>query len=209
MNPRIKELLEQIRQLERELREEIQKIRIDTYEIRDNAVRFKAEIAARHRAQMTRLFTYLRQARLKHVLSAPVIWLCLLPAILMDLVVSLYQAVCFPLYGIPKVRRADYVVFDRHYLQYLNLIEKLNCLYCGYFNGVIAYVREVAARTEQYWCPIKHARQLKDAHSRYLKFFEYGDSDQFMKGAEAVRQDFEDLAPEPPAPADRPPGGAV
>jgi hypothetical protein len=31
----------------------------------------------------------------------------------MDAVVSLYQMLCFPLFGIPKVKRSDHVVFDR------------------------------------------------------------------------------------------------
>lgn len=29
-----------------------------------------------------------------------------------------------------------YVVFDRRHLAYLNAIEKLNCAYCEYGNGV-------------------------------------------------------------------------
>ena len=28
--------------------------------------------------------------------------------------------------------------------------KKLNCVYCGYANGVIGHAREIAARTEQY-----------------------------------------------------------
>lgn len=82
-----------------------------------------------------------------------------MPFVILDLGVSVYQAVCFTVWHMQRVRRADYVVIDRHRLPYLNLIEKLNCLYCSYANGVIAYTREVASRTEQYWCPIKHALQ--------------------------------------------------
>ena len=55
-----------------------------------------------------------------------------------------YQAICFPVYKIPKVRRRDYLVFDRHHLAYLNIIEKINCAYCSYANGAIAFMREVA-----------------------------------------------------------------
>jgi hypothetical protein len=55
-------------------------------------------------------------------------------------------------------------VFDRYHLAYLNVLEKLNCAYA---NGLIAYVREIAGRTEQYWCPIKHARRVIGAHSHY------------------------------------------
>jgi len=193
MNNRIQELSAQIKALETELREEIQRIRIQTYEIRDRGVRFRDEVLQRHRGQMERLFTYLRHARLKHVLTAPVIWLCLVPALLLDLCVSLYQLVCFPVYGIPRVKRRDYIVIDRHYLAYLNVIEKLNCLYCSYFNGLIAYIAEIAGRTEQYWCPIKHARQLKQVHSRYGKFLDFGDSDAYREQHRKLRGDFGDL----------------
>jgi len=197
MNKRIEDLLANIKTLEKELREEIQRIRIDTYEIRDRTVRFKDEIKAHHKTQAMRLLDYLRHAKLKHVLTAPIIWLCVFPALFMDLVVSLYQAICFPVYGIPKVRRADYIVIDRHYLAYLNIIQKANCVFCGYFNGLLAYVTEIAARTEQYWCPIKHASQLKVEHSRYKRFLEYGDSEQFQATARSLRSDFRDLKEDP------------
>lgn len=55
-----------------------------------------------------------------------IIWMCIFPVVLIDITVSSYQAICFPLYGIPKVKRQDYIVFDRQYLHYLNIIEKIN-----------------------------------------------------------------------------------
>ena len=94
----------------------------------------------------------------------------------MDIWISLYQWVCFRVYGVPRVRRQDYLIIDRHRLGYLNGIEKLNCVYCGYANGLFAYLREIAGRTEQYWCPIKHARKIRQPHSRYPRFLEYGDA---------------------------------
>jgi hypothetical protein len=199
MNRRITELTEKIRGLEAELAAEIQRIRIRTYEIRDRTIHFSAEMKRSHRAQATHLLTYLRNARLKHILTAPVIWCCLVPALLMDLVVSLYQSICFPVYGIPKVRRRDHIVIDRHHLAYLNLIEKANCVFCSYFNGLVSYIGEVAGRTEQYWCPIKHAAQLKRAHSRYERFTEYGDADGYRNNARALRQDFNDVDQAPMA----------
>ena len=90
-----------------------------------------------------------------------------------------YQAICFPIYKIPKVRRRDYLVFDRHHLAYLNIIEKINCAYCSYANGAIAFVREVAARTEVYWCPIKHARRVLGPHPHYQGFADFGDAEAF------------------------------
>ncbi|MFT4580172.1 MAG: hypothetical protein ACI9UO_003027 [Nitrospinales bacterium] len=88
-----------------------------------------------------------------------------LAVLFLDLVMSIYQRICFPVYGIPKVRRGDYIVIDRQYLSYLNITEQLNCIYCGYFNGVMGYTREIAGQTEQYWCPIKHARKIKALHT--------------------------------------------
>lgn len=193
MNKRITELSAQIKALEAELRQEIQKIRIRSYEIREHGVQFTEQALAEHRARAVHVFQYLRRARLRNVLTVPVIWLCLVPAVLLDLIVSLFQAICFPIYGIPKVRRKDHIVIDRHYLAYLNIIEKLNCLYCGYFNGLMAYVTEVAGRTEQYWCPIKHARQLKKAHDRYEHFTEFGDAAGYRGKVTDLRRDFSDI----------------
>jgi hypothetical protein len=111
----------------------------------------------------------------------------------MDLFVSIYQAICFPVYGIAKVRRADYLVFDRGDLPYLNLLERFNCLYCSYGNGVAAYAREIAARTEQYWCPIKYARRLVAAHAHYPKFVDPYDAEHYRRELERLRRELADL----------------
>ncbi len=99
----------------------------------------------------------------------------LLPFMLVDLTVSIYQLICFSLYKIQKVDRKKYIVIDRQHLSYLNSIEKINCMYCGYVNGLIAYSHEIVARTEQYWCPIKHAKKVLSAHRRYAQFADFGD----------------------------------
>ena len=108
----------------------------------------------------------------------------------MDLFITLYQKVCFPLYGIPQVTRSEYVIIDRHKLKYLNLSKKFNCVYCGYFTGVIAYAQEVAGRTEQYWCPVKHAAKLKNPHTQYKNFFDYGDAKGYQEGFVNIRRKF-------------------
>ena len=122
-------------------------------------------------------------------LTAPVIYSLIVPLVLLDAFVSIYQAICFPVYHIPKVRRRDYLVFDRHHLAYLNALEKFNCAYCSYANGLIAYVREIAARTEQYWCPIKHARRMVGAHSAYTMFEDYGDGSGYRKLVDQLQDD--------------------
>ncbi|MDH3264398.1 MAG: hypothetical protein OEM24_10400, partial [Paracoccaceae bacterium] len=101
--------------------------------------------------------------------------------------VTLYQRLCLPVYGIPRVRCCAYVFLDRHQRGYPNRLQKLDCIYCGYANGVIAYAREVAARTEQYWCPIKHSRALADPHDLYPDFLAFGDAAGFREGLGAER----------------------
>jgi hypothetical protein len=78
---------------------------------------------------------------------------------------------------------------DRGQLAYLNAIEKINCLYCSYANGLLAYISEIASRTEQYWCPIKHSRRVLAAHGRYRKFADYGDAEGYHAELGALRQE--------------------
>lgn len=190
----LQDLIAQIKNLEKELFEELQKKQDEFfYNIQGKKVRFEKAARRHHKSLMTHLPTYLLHARLRNILTVPFIWACLPPALLMDLTVSAFQAACFPIYGIPKVKRSDYVVIDRHSLAYLNIIEKVNCFYCGYFNGLNGYVQEIAARTEQYWCPIKHARRVASINSRYKKYLEYGDAEAYRNELDEIRKDFGDL----------------
>lgn len=197
MNDRLEMLLEKFRALERELSMELQKKQDEFfYQIHKKKVRFQRGIKLEHRLMMKTALQYIREARPLVILTLPVIWSCAVPALLLDVMITIYQAICFPIYGIPKVRRSDYIVLDRHNLSYLNIIEKMNCVYCGYFNGLVAYAREMAARTEQHWCPIKHARRVGDIHSRYKYFFDYGDAKRYCQEIETARRDFEDIKQE-------------
>jgi hypothetical protein len=90
------------------------------------------------------------------------------------------------------VSRGKYIVIDRQHLAYLNAIEKLNCMYCGYANGVFAYVREIAARTEQYWCPIRHATRVRGPHAHYREFVDYGDADGYHRRLPVLRNKLRD-----------------
>ena len=165
------------------------------YIIKGKRVRFEEETRRYHRTLVTNIRTYLAEASILNILTFPIIWSCLVPALFMDLVVSIYHSICFRIYGIPRVKRSDYIVIDHQNLAYLNWIEKMNCIYCSYFNGLIAWIQEIGARSEQYWCPIKHARKLSSIHGRYHKFISYGDSNNFQQRYEHVRRDFDDLNP--------------
>lgn len=187
MNEHVQHLVERIHLLELELEAEIAKRRAELrFGLERGRVVFEEEVLRRHREMKTRLWTYIRNARPMIVITAPFIYGLIVPLVLLDLAVMLYQAVCFPAYGLPKVRRRDYLVFDRHHLAYLNALEKLNCAYCSYANGMIAFVREVAGRTESYWCPIKHARRMVSAHEQYRGFVDYGDVDAYRARLAAI-----------------------
>jgi hypothetical protein len=131
---------------------------------------------------------FLRHGSLRNLLTTPIVYSVALPFVLLDVWVTAYQWSCFPIYGIARVRRSSFLAIDRHKLAYLNPIEKANCMFCSYTNGVIGYVREVAARTEQYWCPIRHARPLPAAHRHYQLFFDYGDAAAYRRGLSAMRK---------------------
>ncbi|HJV28214.1 MAG TPA: hypothetical protein VJ673_21235 [Aromatoleum sp.] len=189
MKEQIDELLARIRLLQEELENEYLKAR---EEWDQQKVRLADEFLYQQRRYKIGLFGFLRRTRLLVALTSPVIYAGWIPFLLMDLFVTVYQAICFPVYRIPKVRRTDYMVFDRGDLPYLNIIEKFNCFYCSYGNGVAAYTREVAARTEQYWCPIKHARRVRGAHERYPEFFDHGDAEAYRQGLARLRRQYEE-----------------
>jgi hypothetical protein len=146
---------------------------------------------------------YVLDADLSCVLTAPLIYSMVVPLLIADLSSTLCQHVSFRVYGMPRVLRSEYLVIDRHRLVYLNTIEKLNCVYCSYGNGVIAYAREVIARTEQYWCPIRHAQRTNGAHDRYPRFFDYGDAEAYQTGRADLRRDLRDEAGKDAWPAAR------
>jgi hypothetical protein len=156
MPSHIDDLLGRIARLERELEAELDRTRSDwQYRIEADRVRFEREVRLAHRRLKQSIPRFLRESSLLNLATAPVIYSLVVPIALLDLWITAYQAICFRAYGVERVKRSAYIVFDRQQLAYLNAIEKLNCAYCGYANGVFAYVREVAGRTEQYWCPIR------------------------------------------------------
>ena len=190
MNQSIDELIRKMNELEEELEVEYRKKRESfDFIIKEKRVRFAEEIARQQRRLKTGFFRYLLEAKLANILTAPIIYAGFIPFIILDLFLMVYQTLCFPIYGISKVCRSEFLIFDREDLPYLNIIEKFNCFYCAYGNGLAGYAREIAARTEQYWCPIKHARRIRAAHEHYPRFFEFGDAESYSKGLERLREE--------------------
>jgi hypothetical protein len=194
---KIEAITAQIKVLEEELTDELKKKQKEFfYKIENEKIKFEERVIKEGRSKIISSIKYLSSFPVAVIITIPFIWGMMIPALLVDISVTIYQSVCFPIYKIPKVKRKDYVVMDRYDLFYLDKVERINCWYCEYFNGVIAYTREVAARTEQFWCPIKHSKALKDKHSRYDKFFDYGDFKKYREELDKRRADFSDLLDE-------------
>lgn len=188
MASQIAEIRARLNALQEALEQEIEDRRARfRYHLERGRVVFEEDMRRAHRAARENLGAFLARTRPMVVLTAPLIYGLIVPFALLDLCVSLYQAVNFRIYGIPRVPRADFIRIDRQHLQYLNALQKLNCVYCGYVNGLVAWVREIASRTEAYWCPIKHAARVSGAHDRYGTFADYGDAEGFGGQVEAQR----------------------
>lgn len=188
MKSRITELLEEIREREEELEEVIKTHEAEfLYRFEGAKIKFEQQIEEANRKLKVNLFHWFRASSPRNLASAPFIYAMIIPFMFLDLCISIYQLICFPLYQIAKVNRHKYIMIDRHHLSYLNSMEKLNCVYCGYVNGLIGYMREITARTEQYWCPIKHAQKILDPHRRYARFADFGDPKEFHQHVNRMR----------------------
>jgi hypothetical protein len=182
MTPEIEKIVAQIQALQAELERQVRKAEEELqFRLTDGRIRFSREMQHWQRKYRIGVVRYLLDAKPMILITAPVIYAMLFPLLMLDISITLYQHICFRVYGIPRIKREEYVVMDRHKLAYLNIIEKVNCVYCGYGNGVIAYTREIISCTERYWCPIRHAQTLLDTHKRYDSYAPYGDAAAFRK----------------------------
>jgi hypothetical protein len=198
MNPKISELLDRIRRIEDEIEAELKRRRAELHaDFEDRRVQFERAVLEQQRRFKAGLLHYVFTAELRHAVTVPFIYPVIVPLLLLDLFVMAYQAVCFPLYGIERVRRRDYLVFDRAHLAYLNLLEKVNCAFCSYGTGLAAFVTEVIGRTEQYWCPIKHARRSLRAHPYYSRFLDFGDAEGYRRELKSLRAQLARMGAEP------------
>jgi hypothetical protein len=188
MNEKIHQLLDQISALESDLLKAVQEQEASArFHIKGKRVEFEASVRQAHSQLKNSFFRWLVTNRPQNLITGPIIYSMIFPMLILDLCVSFYQATCFPIYGIVKVRRGNYIVFDRQQLEYLNFIEKFHCAYCEYGNGLMGYMREILARTEEYFCPIKHAHKILGTHGRYNRFLDYGDAADYETKLEEFR----------------------
>lgn len=199
MNDNIRRLLDQMATLDDDLRKAVQEQEdLIADQFKGKRAEFETAIRDTHRRLKQGFFQWLVTNRPQNLITGPIIYSMIVPMLFLDLCVSFYQATCFPIYKIAKVRRRDYIVYDRQQLEYLNFIEKFHCTYCAYGNGLMAYVTEIVARTEEYFCPIKHAKKVLGAHSRYSRFMSFGEAEDYAARLEAIRQHMSSQAEKAP-----------
>jgi len=179
MNSTITEIIDTIRILEENLIKEIEK----------EEEKLSAGLLTVQKEFKVNAFFYIARAPILHILTAPVIYAGIIPAFILEFFLFIYQMINFRVYQIAPVVRKEYFAFDRANLDFLNIVEKINCFYCSYFSGLLSYTMEIIGRTEQFWCPIRHARKLHSHHAHYSKFLPYGDGARYRKELPKLRND--------------------
>ena len=189
MNDKIREIVEEIEAMKVKLAEEIaQQESHISYEIQNGYVKFEKDVLEKQKRNMKNLLAWFGDVPLLQFLTAPIIYGMVIPAVLFEVIIFMYQHVVFRIFKLEFLKRSDYMVFDRHYLGYLNPVEKLNCIYCSYINGVLQYASAIAGRTEFYFCPIKHAKKVAYEHDYYHEYFAYGDEEDYQKKLKELRK---------------------
>jgi hypothetical protein len=125
------------------------------------------------------IIALIKRSRPVNLITGPIIYSMIVPLVLLDLCVSFYQWSCFPIYGIPKLCRHDFIIFDRQKLRYLDWVSKFHCTYCAYGVGVVAFVAQVIGATEAYFCPIEHHETKLLALKKRMLYLTYEAPDDF------------------------------
>ena len=193
MDSRIRHLLDEIAALEEDLAIALRDQESSAlFKIRGKRVEFEQAVREAHGRLKTGFFRWLVTNRPANLITGPIIYSMIVPLVILDVFVSFYQATCFPIYRITRLRRGDFIVFDRQQLEYLNFIEKFHCTYCAYASGLVSYVSAIIGKTEEYFCPIKHARHILGSHARYNRFLDYGDAADYEGRLEEFRRNLDD-----------------
>lgn len=117
--------------------------------------RFEQELLRLHKELKISAWKYIKKYGISATATAPIIYFGIFPTVLLDAFVTFCRYLCFRAFGISIGERNRYFVFERMYLDYLNFIQKVNCAYCSYGNGTVAYAGESLAKTENLWLPEK------------------------------------------------------
>lgn len=144
MKSKISKLYREIKEKRDELFIEIEKMKekYDFDYIKGKIV-FSKKQKEENKKEKLPTYRYMLGAQIRHIISMPFIYGMIVPALFLDIFLFVYQQTCFRLYRIPLVKRKDYITAERKHLDYLNWIQKINCLYCSYVNGIFSYAVEI------------------------------------------------------------------
>lgn len=182
MISRINKLLEDIKNKKIEVTKEYENLKEKYgFKIEWRKIIFNSSVIEKNKKFKQSIFDSIFSTRVRELLSAPFIYAMIIPAVILHLFLFIYQQTAFRLYKIPLIKAKDYIVFDRKQLDYLNIFQKIHCMYCSYVNGLFQYSVEIAWRTEKYWCPIKHAKKKSWEHAWEQYFADYGDAEWFKE----------------------------
>ena len=124
----------------------------------------------------------------RHLLTLPFIFSAIIPILILDIWIEIFHRISFPFYRIPYVKRGQYIKIDRHKLSYLDPMQKLNCAYCGYANGVLQYCVQIFGETEKYWCSINHEKdEIFIAPPHPTEFNAYNNEEEYIKEYKSKR----------------------
>jgi hypothetical protein len=103
MNDKIRELLIRITALEDEIEDLLRKQQeqVLVY-LQDGRYRIRDELDQAHRLLRQGIWRWLLDSRPRNLISAPIIYGMIIPFIIMDLFLTCYQWICFPLYRIGR-----------------------------------------------------------------------------------------------------------
>ena len=182
MKSTISRILQEIENKRKELAEEYERIKKKyNFEYIKWKITFSKQQKLENKKKKRSIWKTTKSTTFREYISIPFIYSMMIPAVILDLFLFMYQQTAMRLYRIPLVKRSDYITLERKHLDYLNWVEKLNCIYCSYVNWLFAYAVEIAWRTEKYWCPIKHAKKMTSSHNWEKYFADYGDADWFKE----------------------------
>lgn len=176
MHSKISEILKEIKSRKNDLLKEYENLKEKYgFAFIKGKIMFNLDRKKENRKLRKSIWDSLFGLRIREVISMPFIYSMIIPALILDIFLFIYQQTAIRLYWIPLVKRSDYIVYDRRFLDYLNFFQKFNCLYCSYVNWLFSYAVEIAWRTEKYWCPIKNSHRVKWWHDWQEYFADYWD----------------------------------
>ena len=98
-------------------------------------------------------------------------YVCIIPLVVLDVFLWQFQHIYFRFHNIPQITRKEYVIIDRYELKGLYFWQKVNCVYCGYANGIVAFAKAIVNQMEIYSCAIKHVR-TPEGQEHHTNFYD-------------------------------------